>query len=267
MKQNAKYPITNFYIGELYLYKQFGNLLAGNCVKEGQNKINAFNQSGAINFQQDSISKYIDWEERREYTGFLTLFYKQGNQYICLHDGKIYKPNQPNIIDNLVLLSDLLPKIDANRITKISMHDALELFDTLFKTSMDESKLYIDNKRPKSNYFIGDIVLKERTPLEITDARIQYVNLSHHFMLSKSNLEIYSFGRDNYSNTVYRCLFLKDIVDLYNINNHQFYNLNEDTFDSIIPFEDYMKNFKIDIPAKTISIPKALKLFKRTIKS
>lgn len=267
MKQNIKYSINNFYVGELYLYKQFANILAENSISEGEQRIEQFNQSGAINFQKDVLSRYIDWEEKREYTGFLTVFYKQDNKYICLHDGKIYQHNQPNMIENLVLLSDLLPKIDAHRITRISMYDALELFDILFSKSFNESKFYIYKKQPKSNFFVGDIRLKEQKNNESIDSKTQYINLPHHIMLSQLGLALYSYSEEDYTTVVYRCLFYKDIVDLYNANNHQFYNPNEDSFDSIISFEDYMNEFNIDIPIETISIPKALKLFKRTLKS
>lgn len=264
MNKNNKYNIEDFYVGELYLYKNFGNLLAGDAIISDK-KIQDFSLSGAINFQQDLYNRYIDWDNEREYTGFLTIFYKQGNKYICLHNGLSYELNSSNIIDNLIPLNELLPKIDTNPMSVISTQQALELFDMLFKKNTDESKLYIGNNQPTIDFYVGDISLKERTPIEPTDNRITYIDLPHHIMLGKSSLEIYSYGKEDYANTVYRCLFLRDGVDLYNINNNQFYNPHEDNFDSIISFRDYMRDFELKPIPEQLSIPKALRRFKKTL--
>lgn len=264
MKRTIQYPITDFYIGELYLYTKFGNLLMGESIEESERRVQSFSQSGAINFQPDLISRYTDWENKREYTGFLTVFYKQNNKYLCLHDGKIYQLNHPIIIDNLVPLRDLLPKIDAKSIPRISMYEALELFDILFKEDVIDEKLYNGNKQKISDFIVGDIILREKTPIESADARYQYFNLPYHIMLEKSNLAVHSFSGSNYTNIVYRCLFLKDGVDLYNINNFQYYNPNEDSFERIITFDRYMEDFDLSIQSDKMTIPKALRLFKKT---
>ncbi|MBQ2872916.1 MAG: hypothetical protein IJE89_02845 [Bacilli bacterium] len=264
MKQKKKHPIKDFYIGEIYLYQQFANLLSIETDVKNNNSIKQnFPLSGAIDFQRDLISRYIDWENRRTYEGFLTIFYKQGDKYICLHNGVTYELGTPIIIENLIPLTELLPQINTNAITEISLAQALDLFDTLFKE--DESILYSEKEELTSDFYVGDIVLKERTLPEDMDMRVEYFNLPLHLMLSKNNLEIYSFGENNTDNTVYRCLFLRDGVDLYNINNNGFYNPNEDNFDSIIPFRDYLQEFKIPTPKDRMSIPKALTLFKKTI--
>lgn len=263
MKKQNEYPIENFYVGELYLYKQFAGMTMGTYIPTGLDKIERFLKTGAINFQQDMISKYIDWENRREYTGFLTIFYKEGNDYICLHDGKTYQLGQDYIIDNLHSLKGLLPKIDIKRLTHISMYDALELFDILFK--QESIELYTGQEQKITDFYVGDLALPSRTPIEPSDRRTQYIHLPHHMMLENSELCIHSFSASESVNTVYRCLFLKDNFDLYNLNNHQFYNPNEDAFESIIPFKDYMSEFEIKTPTKKTTIPKALRLFKKTL--
>jgi len=265
MNKNNKYNIGDFYVGELYLYTQFAGMTKGTYIPNGLEKIQTFSLSGAIHFQKDLLSRYIDWENGREYTGFLTIFYKQGNKYICLHDGNSYELNSPNIIDNLIPLNELLPKVDTNQISKINVEQALGLFDILFKKNIEDSKLYIGNSFPTKDFYVGDISLKERTPIEPNDDRVVYINLPHHIMLYKSSLEVYSYGKDNYTNAVYRCLFLRDGVDLYNINNNQFYNPHEDDFDSIINFQDYMRDFELKPIPDQLSIPKALRKFKKTL--
>ena len=140
MKQSKKHSISNFYIGELYLYTAFGNLLAQDtAIVEGREKIQNFSQSGAINFQKDLISRYTDWENRREYQGFLTIFYKQGDKYICLHDGITYELNGSVLIENIIPLSEILPKMNQKEISALNMNQALELFDILFKKDKDVS--------------------------------------------------------------------------------------------------------------------------------
>lgn len=265
MKRIIEYPITDFYIGELYLYKKFGNILTGESIQDGEIRIKKFAQTGAISFQKDLVSQYIDWEKEIEYTGFLTLFYKQNEKYICLHDGKIYVLNNPNIIDNLVPLKDLLPKIDEKKIPRISMYNALELFDILFKENNTEQSLYIENKHKISDFYVGDITLREKASIETIEQRCQYINLSHHLMLEKEGLAIHDSQESDYTNMIYRCLFLRDGVDLYNIHNNQFYNPNEDEFEALLPLTDYLVDNKVKYIPETTTIPKALRLFKRTI--
>lgn len=257
-----KYNIENFYIGELYLYKNFAGFISESYNKDNNSKVDTFEQTGAINFMQAEESKQIDWINKREYTGFLTIFYKQDNKYICLHDGIPYEINGDNFIKNLIPLNELLPKISSKILSKISMGKALELFNILFKNNKEET-LYTEIEYPVSDFIIGDIILKEVQYQELTtDIDYSYIDLPYHTMLNKSNLSIQSFRQDNYINTVYRCLFLKDGVDLYNINNHQFYNPNEDIFQTLINFRDYTQ---IKPSKDSISIPKALKKFKQTI--
>lgn len=265
MSKNKLYQIENFYVGELYLYTAFGNLLTGNPIVEGREKLESFSKTGAIDFQKNYVNKYIDLETKREYNGFLTIFYKQENKLICLHDGKTYDLVGSYIIDNLVPLNELLPKVDNINISKISMIKALQLFNTLFKSETQESWLYQGNEFATADYYVGDLSLKEQTPITPNDSRIKYIDLPQHIMLGRTSTEICSYGSDNYVNTVYRCLFLRDGVDLYNLHNHQFYNPHEDKLDRIITFSDYNETFGFQPIKDKISIPKALRLFKKTL--
>jgi len=266
MEKNKKYNIEEFYIGELYLYTNFANFISNTYNPKSNNQVQIFSQSGAINFQQEEISRYIDYENGREYTGFLTIFYKQGNKYICLHNGNSYQINGANFIKNLLPLTELLPKVNSKLLPEINPTRALELFDILFKSN-NEEQLYNCSEQPLSDFFIGDLVLKEIEYQETQpDNGYNYIDLPHHIMLSKSGLATQSFQQANYINTIYRCLFLRQGVDLYNINNHQFYNHNEDTFTSIITFQDYMTEIGKPITSQTLSVPKALKRYKNTLR-
>lgn len=263
MENNKKYNIEDFYIGELYLYTNFANFTSRNYREENQSKLKQFSQTKAINFQQDLLSHYIDWDNGREYTGFLTIFYKQGNRYLNLHDGNVYSLSRDTYIENLIPITDLLPKINYFKESLISIPRAIELFDILFQKNNEEC-LYQEIKQPLSNYYIANITLKELYHQESNpDSRYIYFNLPLHLMLEKLDTCIYSYEELDYINKVYRCIFLKQDINFYNLNNHQFYNQND--LDNIITLSDYLDTIKLTPPSTNLTISKCLKLYKHTI--
>lgn len=261
-----KYNIENFFVGELYLYTNFANFISDSYDPQTKNQVINFIQSGAINFQTDMESRYIDWDSGREYTGFLTIFYKKGTRYLCLHNGMSYELNGSNFIENLIPLNEILPKINTEIMTSVTIERVLQLFDILFKELIEYTQLYNDSKRPISDFYVGDLILKQFYHQEsFHESRRQYINLPSHIMLDRHHLTIQTFTEEDYLKVIYRCLFLKQGLDLYNLHNHQVYSHNEDTIQSIVNFQDYLKKFKVEISQELISIPKALKLFKKTI--
>ena len=127
-----KYDIENFYVGELYLSHKIGNLVYPDEHIEINKKAYILS-NGAIDFQKDLFKKYIDYESKRHYDGVLTIFYKSSNKCMCLHDRKIYGEEELDFYENLVPLTELLPKFSYNTPQKISIIDALLMFDYLFK--------------------------------------------------------------------------------------------------------------------------------------
>lgn len=128
------YNINNFYIGELYLSYEFKNLLQSeNSIQKSKTSSLCIN--GAINFEQGLLRKYIDWEKRKSYEGILTIFYKENDNYISLYSGKLYNSNSEDFYENLVSLPNALPKSGFDIPSRISIKEALFLFDTLFKNS------------------------------------------------------------------------------------------------------------------------------------
>ena len=238
MSKTNKYPIEKFYVGELYLYKLFAGLSNGETIANGEKRIEELSTSSAICFQQDEESRYIDWDNKREYIGFLTIFYREGKNYVCLHNGKTYQLNGPIIIDGLTPLSDLLPTIDTKSRRYITMYEGLYLFDILF--DQRENQLYLGKEFPKKNFYVGDLILPTRKTIIQSDQRIRYKDLPQNLMLSKADLEIKNYIDDGIEYSVYRSLFLQDGVDLYNPYNNQYYNPNEDRIDNIVPFVEYI---------------------------
>lgn len=266
---SKNYSLEQIYVGELYLYTHFAGFISKTYNPKMKEMVKKFSKTGAIDFDKDPLSKYIDWEKGIEYTGFLTMFYKQGNKYVCLHDGKTYEQTGGIFIENLVPLSELIPKINTELPKNISIPQALQLFDTLFKKNFGEIALYDTTRYDVIDFYVGDVILRERKQDQTSqDTKIEYIDLPRNIMLAKSNLLVSSYRQMEYINRVYRCLFLHEDIDidknLYNINNHEFYSSLKDV-QSITTFRDYINDYGLRSTQKTLSIPKALKLLKKTI--
>lgn len=259
MDNNKKYNIESFFVGELYLYTNFAYFTSRLYNPNNQDKIKQFQETDAINFQKEPLSRYISWDIGREYTGFLTIFYKQGNNYICLHDGNIYRLKGDTYIENLIPLNELLPKINSKLQPTITVDKALQLFNILFKQQIQDIELYNDNKQDISTFYIGDITLDE---IIISDNGYSYPNLQSTLILNNQSLILKSIEDYNTIKTTYRCLFIEQEKELYNLNNHKFYNPNELYIDNQLPLNNYINN---TYNHQTICIPKALKLFKNNI--
>ena len=245
-----KYNLENFYVGELYL----SNFKANMSIDKDKERIK---QNGAIGIENGIEGKH---------TRFVTLFYKQGNKYICLHDNTIYEQNGVDYIANIIPLKELLPKVNTSELNNLTCAQALELFDVLFKRKKTGDRLYNKKEEYTKDFYIADIVLPEEyKKVDTTNSQKQYIDLPSHIILENQNLLLYCFEENDYINAVYRCIFLKQGIDLYNINNNHFYNHHEDSFDSIIPFQEYINTRGITYRKDKITIPKALKLFKKTI--
>ena len=119
-----KYNIENFYIGELCLSREFGNLLVRTALSEeekSQIEIRLITKcNGAI-----EINNYIDWSARRNYVSLFTLFYKENEQYICLHNNNVYSTNGFDHCQNLIPLSTVLPKVSSTIPNELSINFVL----------------------------------------------------------------------------------------------------------------------------------------------
>lgn len=282
-----KKDINNFYVGELYLSKHFGNLLSGEITKEEKierNRIQELKGTKAINVQQNSFNRFIDWNNRREYNAFLTLFYKKDEKhYICLHNGREYTNHQNEFYENLIPLKELLPKKSYKSLNQITIRESLVLFDELFNKTKMKKIMCNEENYPMQDFYVGNLNFCAEYDFDNPSERSKYVHLPQYIRLSKLNevktgsgFSIYeNDGMYNYS--VFRCLFLKNKNNsVYNL--HDFQNYNEGTFepkkfeninngqsyyDYMIPFEEYLDKKEVNISCDEISIPKALTLYKR----
>lgn len=273
MLKKERYNINKFYVGELYLSHQT-SYKGGNEFSdyiESIKKLSLLSFNGGIRFQKDIFSRYIDFEKNKAYEGVLTIFYKSREGYLCLHDGERYIPNDDSFCENLIPLSNLLPKIDFNIPNEISIKEAICLFDFLFKK---KSKISNSSKYDINDFYIGCLTLHDGyLPNCNKINRYRYDNLALKYMLINSEATIVEkFGKeDTFYNlhdfTVYRCAFLKLPFGLYNLNCYQFYDYyfrnNSDSFTSHCGELKSMKQLldeKNMCTSDLITIPKILKL-------
>ena len=102
--------LKNIYVGNLYVPK------------------NSVNNSKMINID---ISKYNDIN--KYYDCFLTLFEKKDNEYICLHDKKIYNKKGTSFVVGLIPFSNYIIKYDRSNLN--TEEELLYFFDKTFNTS------------------------------------------------------------------------------------------------------------------------------------
>lgn len=288
-----KYPLSNFYVGELYLSYEYKNLLTPEMYSENMNKKLEIQmktlKNGAIDFQNTSfIRQYINWQQGKKQTGVLTIFYKENNNYICLHNGQSYTLDGEDYPKNLISLTSLLPQIDFNIPCNLTVPMALSLFDQLFAKDAKKNLITRFNNSifDTQKFYVGNLNLCTGFSDNKSKTKYQYYNLARRYILYKSTAHLGSmFGIDAYLDDdlgtyhydSFKCLFLKlSHNQLYNINNFQMYSneiidnldpksdlIGESYIEWLTPFNEVLDNNGIRVPGK-ITIPKALKLYKKT---
>lgn len=283
MFNNKKYNIEDFYIGELYI-GDLGLYSATIVVDTIQN--------GAIDIQDRLLIKHYDKDRHRYYDILLTIFHKYNNEYTCLHNGKTYTQEGTDYCKSLISLKDLLPKVSYNIPEYLSFKEPYHIFDKLFKNRKAQKIANSHNKTPYdiNDFYTGNLNLYEGFILEESGSHYPYTyyNLPELRILFESDakvkvgnyLEIFN-EQDNTSKThnylVCNCLFLKfQGENLYNINNFQTYNkgvlsneqltefkIGESYYDHMVPFTETLKEQEVKYDKEKITIPKALKLYKK----
>lgn len=164
---NKKYAIDDFYIGQLYSFNDISNKA----------------------IRTDSF-----FQNERQCMGFLTLFFKKNNGYLCLHDGMFYSTYDSIYLENLVSLSFVLPKFDFNIASLISFGDAILLFDALFKKENND----IFNMYSRTLFDINDFLVG---PLNLycgygkNYGKYNYYNLIRDRLLFKNKAKLLMFQK------------------------------------------------------------------------
>ncbi|MBE6153500.1 MAG: hypothetical protein E7166_04680 [Firmicutes bacterium] len=288
MFKTQKYDIKNFYVGELYISTRINRPL-GTPDKEitKENKIkydiqNKTTMNGAISINDHfHLSKNNRW-----YNGFLTIFYKINNNYICLHNGNTYRLNSEDFCENLFRLDSLLPKISYNCPKEISNKAALRMFKQLFDIEYEYKieKFYTGESYKLDDFYVGNLALCcKSNSKELEERRSKNINTPQKYMLNKSDAYLSSISGTiadennvEYDYLHFYTLFLKQKKGLYNLHNFQVYNsgildkehfnnykLNESYYDWMVPLREVLEENKIKYDLDNINIPKALKLYRK----
>lgn len=247
---NNKHNIDDFYVGllsvgsSLEVSPMHKSLVRTKLEKEVDKEINDLKKNGAKLIQRvdpgcwlnyaDELSKFV------KYKTMLTIFKKiTDNEYLCLHDCKIYELDSVNrdrsnldrnrdcFCRNLVSLNSLLPKTDYEKPEEITINEALDLYKKLYsKRFLYEDKELYDIK----DFYIGDFEYCHGTCLSVIGDCYEYSPmLSANFMYETKHGCFFP-ERNNYRNSdnlysVYtiKTLFLDKDNELINLYNNQSY--------------------------------------------
>lgn len=230
----------------------------------------------------------------------LTIFYKDHDDYICLHNTKKYTSDGFDYCENLVPLRDLMPKIGCNVPTDLSIRDSLCLFEHLFNRKKFNKGERMQDKTLYNikDFYMGNLNLYNGfSPNEYSQkyhyshnpVKYHYHNLPQKYVLYNSGAQsscLFGFKdkeRDKYGDSIgshdyatFRCLFLKlPDKSLYNINDFQIYDngylgkgcfsnieVGKSYYDEMVSFPEVMEENNIKYGNDTITIQKVLKLSK-----
>lgn len=273
-----KYDINNFFVGELYLSYNVDGLLSVDTIGKHSkefNKISDMYKTSAIKFQKTLLRRY------KNYEGFLTVFYKVLDKYMCLHNGVLYELKGIDFCDNLISLSELLPKLSYSIPKKISINEAICIFNSLFK---NKKGIKLNNSKYDINdFYVGNLILHEGIlPNNNRYNRYQYISLARQYILYNNGASIGSmFGKEDVFTNLhdfssFKSLFLRYPRGIYNLHSYQFYdkgildkkhmdsnNIYDDYYEWMEPLETVLNENKINCNSQSISIPKALNLYKK----
>lgn len=277
--------INNFYVGELYIGEKVGSLLEGaNAYSdyEAKRKKEILEKKGAIDFtSRYTFTSKMNPKNRLIHTGYICLFFKDYNGYMCLMDHEIYKNTDIKYFyKNLVPLVNYLPKVDFSVKQDISMLEALKLFRKLFD---NPEQFYHKRLHDIRDFYVGNICKCEEiatSRFEKEKVRVPEQHLLHrssakHISFSSSN---FSYDRDEprYDYTTYQSLFLIHPSGLLNLNNHQIYTLGTlrkghfvlqekgmDYYEWMESLSKFLGDNHIRGSIQQITIPKALKLVRK----
>jgi len=228
LSNEKKYDINNFYIGEL-------TLISNNSTEENKNL--KLLESGAILLENKNIYDDKEWSKKTKKLKVLTIFYYINDNYLCLHNNKIYTTNEINISNTL---SSFLPKISFKIPNELTITSVITIFNNLFQPTISLNTIYNDQKYRLADLYLGTLVLPtEYIPLDNPKNHHQ-LNQTQNLILSKSTKSRKTLSKSitsstpnplalplgRYIHTYYKCLFLKlpNNQGYYNINNFQVYN-------------------------------------------
>ena len=274
------FNISNFYVGRLSLESANNNLITKKenslSWQDEFNKNLSLISSGAIkdNYVNDDIhstKKYI------------SLFYRiDNNSYLCLHNNSIYYSHNKNFCEDLIPMSQLLPKLGYSKPINLTFEDALNLFNKLFKKNHDFK--YDNSVFDINDFYLATLNYCYADRLNIKSnvkhSKIHYNSDYSNYVLPSNYAKVqdHMIWKDKYFDyyyNVYKCLFL-DLHhggEMYNLNDYKVYShvdVQSETklcgnsfYHSPVALSEEIHNNSKEYNNNTISISNALKLQKK----
>ena len=272
-----KYPIDNFYVGNLNLAFPKGNTLLRasgsynmtNEEKKIKDLLFRTIDNGAINLVKLHIVGFVSGNI--VYLPLLSLFYKvDDNKYLCLHNGNTYETNgNESFCSDLYKLSDIVPKFGYNLPKELSSLKVSYLFKCLFNKKKNFP--YDNTKFDINDFYLGGLDLC--CGYNDSNRGIPHVELNVPTQIIMFNQGIYKasgYGRKTISDNnefvadycEFDSIYLKlDEENYYNINNYKIYNIDKyEPFSDKVTLKSLLKlekpYYELD---DRVSIPKVLK--------
>ena len=249
MNNEILYKIDDFYIGKVNISCKQGNLLiphdtdfSGLFIK----KIKLI-EKGAI----DDNYNFMRSRNGRIYETVYTVFLRQDDGYLCLHDGNIYKENGDDYCSCLTSFKNYFPKVDFIIPNQLTINEAINYFNIIIN-DYKGIELYDKNALHSiSDYFIGSLDLL--TSETIIDNQVfMEKNFINYRLLANNWIgccgRYTNDGTKDMSYDYLKCLFLKIANRYYSINDFTFYTdmESDDSFcHHLLPYKEYIENFNI----------------------
>lgn len=268
MNNNLLYSIDNFYVGKLNISRKQGNLLVpgstdflGLAYQIAELTINgAIEHNNSFSENQNSLRDDLIYKE------VYTLFLKQNENYLCLHDNNIYTENGDDYCNCLISFKNYFPKIDFALPNELTIKEAKKYFDIILK-KRNGVELY--NKKilhSINDFYVGGLdLLTEETIIEskITEEK-NFINSCLLINGWWGCCKGYNNDKTKeVSHDFFKCLFIKNADRYYNIKDFNFY-VDIDSADSfchhLIPYKEYIEDFNM-VPKDNISIYKAINAY------
>ncbi len=256
-----KHDINHFYVGELYIGSPLGIVQKKTITYKDLKKLEKALgpkehavMNGAIVFEETTKGTILNLRKCRIFDGpLLTIFYYDGQDFLCLHNGKSYQTDGTEFCRNLYPLSTLLPSLGFQFAEEITFRQAKAIFTRLFHGRYqypNDMTMY-----PLDDFYIGKIKLLAYNKLHYSS------DVPIHYILKQSDAKkVASFSRTDleeefkYYYEEYECLFLHHGDQYYNLHNYQKYD------DLDMPPVS-LKNQLEESAPEELTLTKALKLY------
>ena len=254
------YNVNQIYTGILNISTNFNNLVYDNNYLNFQNKKWELVNNGAL----DLTYEFDDFTKRRTYNSVFTMFIKENDKYLCLHNNKLYDLEGNDYISELKPLKESLPQVDFNIEEEISLNKLYNLFTSVFD-DLKCIKLYNKSKHLFSDFYVGVLNLVDH--ININNNSVKKNIIENKLLLHDDYVGGYNQDINNieYNYDIVECLFLKIDNKYYCLNNFKFYDTEdiagENFCQNLISLKEFIEDDNTYINLDEVTIKNANNLY------